>query len=132
MPRKGKGSKTQPIQTPTGQTYGDAGVQEQAQEIVPLPQVIDAEIVEPAPRTGPQPGAMGSPFRQTEFPNESVMTGENYSQAAGPPLSAARAQQLPRFLHVMGALANNPYADDGMKEIVRRMEQFVPPSPRAR
>ena len=98
MPRKGKGSKTQPIQTATGQTYGDAGVQEQAQEIVPLPQVIDAEIVEPAPRTGPQPGAMGSPFRQTEFPNESVMTGENYSQAAGPPLSAARAQQLPLSL----------------------------------
>ena len=131
MPRKGKGSKVQPVQAPTGQTYGDAGMQEQAQEIVPLPQVIDAELAQPPARTGAQPGAMGSPFRPTELPSQAITTGANYSQAAGPTLSPERAKQLPRFLHVMNALANNPYADDGMKEIVRRMEQFVAPSPRA-
>ena len=31
----------------------------------------------------------------------------------------------------MNTLANSPYADESMKEVVRRMEQFVPPNPRA-
>ena len=32
MPRKGKGSKTQPIQTASGQQYGEVAAQEQAQQ----------------------------------------------------------------------------------------------------
>ena len=40
MPRKGKGSKTQAIQTAKDQTYGSAKQQEMAQEVAPLPQNV--------------------------------------------------------------------------------------------
>ncbi len=131
MPRKGKGSKTQSVQTESGQTYGDSTMQEQAQAVVPLPQNVETELRQPRPRSNAQPGAMGDPFRNTELPDQPLTTGLNYTQAAGPPLEPSRATQLPKFLFVMNALANSPYADDSMKEVVRRMEQFVPPNPKA-
>tara|TARA_B100000530_G_C15832143_1_gene437850 strand:- start:449 stop:847 length:399 start_codon:yes stop_codon:yes gene_type:complete len=131
MPRKGKGSKTQSVQTESGQTYGDSGMQEQAQEIAPLPQNVQTELRQPKPRSNAQPGAMGDPFRNTELPDQPLTTGLDYTQSAGPVLAPERAERLPQFLFVMNTLANSPYADESMKEVVRRMEQFVPPNPRA-
>ena len=44
MPRKGKGSKTQPIQTASGPQYGEVAAQEQAQQAVPLPQTVESSV----------------------------------------------------------------------------------------
>lgn len=132
MPRKGKGSKTQSVQTESGQTYGDSVMQEQAQEIVPLPQNVETELKQQRPRSNARPGAMGDPFRNTELPDQPLTTGLNSTQTSAPALDPQRAQQLPKFLFVMNSLANSPYADENMKEVVRRMEQFVPPNPKAR
>lgn len=55
MPRKGKGQK---VQTATGQQYGQAKMQEEAQDVVPLPQM-------PAPPRV-KPGEAGPLRRPTE------------------------------------------------------------------
>tara|TARA_R110002020_G_scaffold238737_4_gene451259 strand:- start:11376 stop:11777 length:402 start_codon:yes stop_codon:yes gene_type:complete len=132
MPRKGRGSKVQPVKTSGGQAYGQTKVQKEAQAVAPLPQVVEADIVERPARSGLRPGQMGSPFRDTERPGEPIQTPTRMSPAEGPPLSHERAVQLPKILHVLYALTNNPYADPGMQDMVRRMEQFVPPNPRSR
>ena len=63
MPRKGKGQK---VQTATGQQYGQAKMQEEAQDVVPLPQMS------PPPRV--KPGEAGPLRRPTERPNEPLGT----------------------------------------------------------
>ena len=131
MPRKGRGSKVQPVQTSANQEYGQVQTQQEAQEETPLPQVIDTDVVEAPVRSTIRPGQMGSPFRDSERPGERIQTPIRMSEAEGPPLSHERAVQLPKVLHILYALTNNPYADPGMQDIVRRMEQFIPPNPRS-
>jgi len=124
MPRKGKGSKVQPIQTAQNQQYGEATQQEQAQQAMPLPQNVSPEAAYgPAPRPRPVPGEMGDPFRQSARPSEAIQTQPLMEDPQLPP---ERARLLAPALHILYAIANNAYADPDLQATVRHMENFVP------
>ena len=125
MPRKGKGSKNQVIQTAKDQQYGEAGRQADAQSVVPLPQNvggIEERAIQPAAQ--PRAGTLPNPFRPSERPGEPI--GVTPPQQVAPPLTPERASLLPQMLPFLYTLTNNPYADPDMKAIVRRMENFIP------
>ena len=125
MPRKGKGSKTQPIQTASGQQYGEVAAQEQAQQAVPLPQNVEPSISYGPPRRPRQtPGQLGAPFRQSARPNEAIQAAPSPTQT--PQLPPERARLLAPALHVLYSIANNAYADPDLQATVRHMENFVP------
>lgn len=95
MPRTGTGSKrggprvgtpgtaygqrtdlnSQPVQAPSGDTYGDQARYEQAQQALPLPQ---------AP-TGPAPiaGELGSLGDPTQMPDQPITSGVDIGAGAG-------------------------------------------------
>ncbi len=68
----------------TGQTYGEAGRQLQAQRAVPMGQA-PTEVAPQRPR--PQPGSLGGLTRPSERPVEPVTAGANFG--AGPNAAAA-------------------------------------------
>tara|TARA_B100000530_G_scaffold229273_2_gene148051 strand:- start:4125 stop:4520 length:396 start_codon:yes stop_codon:yes gene_type:complete len=125
MPRKGKGSKTQAIQTAKDQTYGSAKQQEMAQEVAPLPQNV-AGMGEPTalPPSRVMPGSAGDLFRTTDRPMEpsSAMP----SQIREPKLTPERSQLLFQTMPLLQATANNPYANPDMQQTVLQMETFLP------
>ena len=125
MPRKGKGSKTQPVRTARDQQYGQVTQQAQAQEAMPLPQDVGPEMnYGPAPRPRRIAGEMGSPFRGSDRPREPVQAMPGPTRL--PPLPPERARLLAPAIHVLYALANNAYADPDLQATVRRMENFFP------
>ena len=125
MPRKGKGSKSQVIQTAKGQEYGQAGRQAEAQSVVPLPQNVgDVEGRGVQPAAQPLAGTLPNPFRPSDRPGEPV--GTTLPPQVAPDLTPERASLLPQMLPILYTLTNNPYADPEMKSIVRRMENFIP------
>jgi hypothetical protein len=114
MPRHGKGQK---VQTATGQQYGQAQAQEQAQQAIPLP-----KMNRPAPsRMAPGQAAFARP---TERPNESIM-------AAGSPVETTDAVSPQRRFDAMRALialepmASVPGASPHLRNTVRRLQAFV-------
>ena len=75
MPRKGRGSKSQVIQTATNQEYGQAGRQAEAQSVVPLPQNVgNVEGRGMQPAAQPLAGTLANPFRPSERPGEPIGT----------------------------------------------------------
>tara|TARA_X000001036_G_scaffold434114_2_gene472914 strand:- start:1009 stop:1404 length:396 start_codon:yes stop_codon:yes gene_type:complete len=125
MPRKGKGSKTQSVQTAKNQSYGSAQEQEMAQEIAPLPETVKP-INEPVAMQPRQisPGSKGSLFRGTERPLESPDTLPFMNNE--PKLTPERSQLMWQTMPLLQAAANNPYADPDIQEVVLRMETFLP------
>tara|TARA_B100000427_G_scaffold150943_2_gene125690 strand:+ start:925 stop:1281 length:357 start_codon:yes stop_codon:yes gene_type:complete len=113
MPRKGKGQK---IQTATGQEYGQAQAQEEAQREIPLPEMAPANAI--------APGSMGSLLRPSEKPDQPVtaMPESMPTQPAEPPFSEKMARILPALL----PLANSPYVGDDTRQIVNKMIAMVP------
>lgn len=77
---------TQPVRTATGQSYGAATAQREAQNVVPLPQQqvprLDLNRVTEAARNAPVPqGLLGTP---TENPDEPVTAGLPFGEGPGP------------------------------------------------
>ena len=112
MPRRGRGQ--QATRTATGQQYGQAQAQEEAQAAMPLPQM------EP-PRM--QPGA--APFaRRSERPNESVMAAATPEQAK-PMRSDEQRAKVAAYLPMLEEMASNPYASPHLRNTARRLRSFV-------
>ena len=91
-----------PAKAATGQTYGEAGKQMQAQRAVPMA----APPTDVAPTATPQqprvaPGSMGPLSRPTERPNEPV--------TAGAPFGPGRTQQLGGYI---GPRNSDPILDE--------------------
>jgi len=125
MPRKGQGSKQQPVRTETEQQYGRALQQEEAQIVQPLPLNVNPAAQEFGPvQPRPTAGQSGDPFRSTNRPGQPIATLPSSGVAA--PLPPERARALPPVLHIFYAMANSAYADPDMQDVVRRMEGFVP------
>lgn len=109
MPRRGKGQ--QAMQTASGQGYGEAKAQEEAQTIVPLPQNVM------------RPGE--SRFnRPTELPNQPIGT-----QASTPPLNVAKDEyqqaKAASVLPVLEAMASMPHADPALRNMARVVRGMV-------
>lgn len=113
MPRRGKGQ--QATRVATGQQYGQAKAQEEAQNTTPLPRMQQ-----------PRPGAMPL-ARRSQRPNESIMTGASPA-AAAPVNKDARIQQRQRALRMlmyMEPIADRPGAGHEIRNTVRRLKRFV-------
>ena len=88
-----------PAKAATGQTYGEAGKQMQAQRAVPMA----APPTDVAPTATPRvaPGSMGPLSRPTERPNEPL--------TAGAPFGPGRTQQLGGYI---GPRNSDPILDE--------------------
>lgn len=112
MPRRGRGQ--QATRTATGQQYGQAQAQEEAQAVIPLPQMEQAQM---------RPGA--APFaRQSERPNEPIMTAGTAQQAMSTPSDEQRAKVM-AYLPMLEEMASNPYASPHLRNTTRRLKAFV-------
>tara|TARA_R100000406_G_C3068098_1_gene113393 strand:+ start:274 stop:666 length:393 start_codon:yes stop_codon:yes gene_type:complete len=112
MPRRGRGQ--QATQTATGQQYGQAQAQEEAQAVVPLPQMEQPRM---------RPGA--APFaRRSERPNESVMSAATPEQAK-PMRSDEQRAKVAAYLPMLEEMASSPYASPHLRNTARRLRSFV-------
>jgi|TARA_B100000530_G_scaffold211426_1_gene135357 hypothetical protein len=112
MPRKGQGQK---VQTATGQQYGQATEQEEAQRAMPLPQVPT-----------PMPGEAGAFTRPTERPNEPVMTPGPGIRARMP--SQQTNEAISSLTPLLEMIASEPFASEETKKIIRQI-RFSNPNP---
>ena len=118
MPRKGKGQ--QAAKTATGQAYGEAKAQEEAQGVVPLPQMEEPQM--PAMKAGSTPFGRGS-----ERPNEPVMeTGEPH-QAVTQATSELQRMKIMAMLPLVEMAASQPYATPRTRNLARKMRLAVGP-----
>ena len=117
MPRKGKGQ--QAAKTATGQQYGQAKAQEEAQSIIPLPKM---EPGVPSMRPGEVPFQ-----RSTERPNEPITsTGEGF-ELPNPEISRDRRAKVLSMLPVLEQMASQPFSSPKLRNLVREMKLFVGP-----
>ena len=118
MPRKGKGQK---IQTPTGQAYGEASTQEDAQRTIPLPKIEDV-----ARSVVPQPGQ--APFaRPTERPSEPVTTrpGPGASSLPETVIDPKRRFRAAMMLPILEQMASQEMASPYLRNTVRKLKSYV-------
>jgi hypothetical protein len=108
MPRKGKG---QAVRTASGQEYGEAKAQQEAQEVVALP------------RNVMRPGEMKF-NRPSELPNQSIMATAPNPQMTTPK-DEFRQQKVAAMLPVMEALASMPNSDPAMRNMLRVLRGMV-------
>ncbi len=113
MPRKGKGQK---VQTATGQEYGQAKMQEEAQETIPLPEI------QQMPSMRPGEAAFNRP---TERPMEPIDTPGNLGDMQSPEDLRQRKLKVLNFIPMMEQLSSQPYANPKFRNAVRQMKSFV-------
>ena len=113
MPRKGKGQK---VQTATGQEYGQAKMQEEAQETIPLPEI------QQMPSMRPGEAAFNRP---TERPMESIDTPGNLGDMQSPEDLRQRKLKVLNFIPMMEQMSSQPYANPKFRNAVRQMKSFV-------
>ena len=116
MPRKGMGQK---VQTATGQQYGQAKAQEEAQAEIPLPSIQD---VLPAMRPGEKPVK-----RPSERPNEPVTAAPGQLNVPTPEDTEFRRKRSLSLLPVLEQMASEPFASPQLRNLVREMKMFVGP-----
>ena len=118
MPRKGRGQ--QAAKTATGQAYGEAKAQEEAQGVVPLPQMEEPQM--PAMRAG------SAPFgRPSERPNEAVTEMGEPHQAVRPEVTDQQRRQMMAMLPLVEMAASQPYATPRTRNLARKMRLAVGP-----
>ena len=113
MPRKGMGQK---VQTATGQEYGQAKMQEEAQETIPLPEI------QQMPSMRPGEAAFNRP---TERPMESIDTPGNLGDMQSPEYLRQRKLKVLNFIPMMEQMSSQPYANPKFRNAVRQMKSFV-------
>ena len=118
MTRKGKGQQAE--KTATGQAYGEAKTQEEAQGVVPLPQMEEQQL--PAMRAGATPFGIPS-----ERPNESVTEMGEPHQAVPPEVSDQQRMQMIAMLPLVEMAASQPYATPRTRNLARKMRLAVGP-----
>lgn len=116
MPRRGRGQ--QPVRTASGQQYGQVKAQEEAQEVVALPQM---EQPQPA-RMVPGQSAFA---RRSERPNESVMA------TGSMPDITSRQDPVQQFrvanaAALFDAISSTPYASPFTRNTARRLRAQSP------
>jgi len=116
MPRRGRGQ--QPVRTASGQQYGQVKAQEEAQEIVALPQMEQPQAAVMAP-------GQAAFARRSERPNEAVMT------AGSLPDITTRQDPVQQFrvataAALFDAISSTPYASPFTRNAARRLRAQSP------
>lgn len=108
------GSRPLPVQTATGQPYGAAKAQADAQKIVPMggtPMPAPTPAATAAAPATSYLGDHGDPLRPTDRPNEPVTAGLAVGAGPGPemlPSTPASAQTVGQFLQALAARPGAP------------------------
>ena len=109
MPRRGKGQ--QATRVATGQQYGQAKAQEEAQDMIPLPQ-----MEQPSPATM-APGSMAFAGR-SQMPNEPVTT-TGAMPSATPRTDPTQEFKVQQFLAVTAELVSQETASPWLRNAYR-------------
>jgi hypothetical protein len=119
MPRTGKGQK---VQTATGQQYGEASAQEEAQSVVPLAEMGSGPPPDPS-SASPRAGA--SPFaRPTERPDQPV-TAPGVLAPESPVMDPQRRFKAAMLLPMLEQMASQEMASPQLRNTVRKLKSFV-------
>ena len=110
MPRRGRGQ--QATRVATGQQYGEAQAQEQAQDMIPLP-----EMEQPGAATM-APGSMAFAGR-SQMPNEPVTATGAMPPAPAPVVDPVQKFKVAQYVAVMGELVNQPTSSPFMRNAYR-------------
>ncbi len=113
MPRKGMGQK---VQTATDQEYGQAKMQEEAQETIPLPELQQMPSMRPGETAFNRP---------TERPIEPIDTPGNLGDMQSPEDLRQRKLKVLNFIPMMEQMSSQPYANPKFRNAVRQMKAFV-------
>jgi len=121
VPRKGKGQK---IQAASGQTYGKAKAQRDAQNVVPLPTVPDPAS---SSRTaGPVPSPGRDPFnRPSARPGEHVTTPGSLGPQQPTALDQDRRFKAAMLLPMLEQMSSEPDASPHLRNSVRKLKAFI-------
>lgn len=118
MPRNGKGQK---IQTATGQEYGAASEQEEAQRVVPLAE--NGPGPSPGGSAAPAPGA--APFaRPTARPNQ-IGDGPSVLAPQSPTVDPQRRFRAAMMLPMLEQMASQEMASPYLRNTVRKLKLYV-------
>lgn len=118
MPRKRKGE--QAARTLTGQQYGQAKMQEEAQAAVPLPSMEEPQI--PTIKAGEKPFG-----RRSERPNEMVTAMGQPEAALTPEATQQRKMQMLAILPLLEQAASEPYASPQTRNFARKLRLAIGP-----
>lgn len=119
MPRKGKGQK---VQSAGGQGYGERVKQEEAQRVIPLPEVPKMK-----------PGGAGPLARPTEQPRQPVTSGAAVGPGPGAEALALpqgsgdkeMSERLAAYLPLLETKAAQPEASANFRMFVRRVRSLA-------
>jgi len=121
MPRKGKGQK---VRAATGQTYGKAKAQRDAQNVIPLPTVPDPAGSAPTANSVARPG--GDPFnRPTTRPGEHVTTPGSLGPQQPTALDQDRRFKAAMLLPMLEQMSSEPDASPHLRNSVRKLKAFI-------
>jgi hypothetical protein len=124
-----------PKATATGQAYGAAKAQMDAQSAVPMgtPEVAPASF-QGLPPEVPRPGAMGDLFADSTAPDEHVMNGATLGPGLGPAALGIRGAgdpdpedlvKMARWLPALEEIANRPTSTTAMRQVVRTLKSRI-------
>ena len=110
MPRRGRGQ--QATRVATGQQYGQAQAQEQAQDMIPLPKMEQPGAATMAPGSM----AFAGP---SQMPNAPVKSGGAMPPAPAPVADPVQKFKVAQYVAVMGELVNQPTSSPFMRNAYR-------------
>lgn len=116
MPRKGKGQKAKTV---TGQQYGKAKKQREAQNVIPLPKGAAPAGSPSSPRPGQIPFIAPS-----ARPSEPVTTAGSLQHQTGM-VEEERRFRAAMLLPVLSEMASQPDASPHLRNSVRKLKAFV-------
>jgi len=116
--------KRQPIQTATGQQYGEAKAQEEAQQAMPLPE-MEQPIPKRVQRNRKKPGDINA-FGPTARPLEDISTQPTPEEQFDVPLPYERSTSLANMLPALYAASNNAWSDRSYNALIRQIENYIP------
>lgn len=117
MPRKGRGQ--QAVQTASGQQYGQAKAQEEAQQMQPLPS--DTPLMPEKPRAAPGDISLTAP---TERPNQGSF-GPSSAPNMKVGLTDEERAKIGTLIPVLSAMASTPHASRHLRSFLRRAKAQI-------
>lgn len=116
MPRKGKG---QAVQAASGQQYGQAKTQEEAQRMQPLPS--DTPLMPEKPRVKPGDISLTAPTAQPNMGSFDPVGAPNMKVG----LTDEERAKISTLIPVMSAIASTPHASRHLRSFLRRAKAQI-------
>ena len=117
MPRKGKGQ--QAMQTASGQQYGQAKAQEEAQRMQPLPS--DTPLTPEKPKVVPGDVRLTAPTARPNMGSFDAVSAPNMKVG----LTDEERAKISTLVPVLSAMASTPHASRHLRSFLRRAKAQI-------